>query len=58
MIGLITSNLDDDFLVFKNNAVYHHPFDVVLEEHDLLFSVVLLAKLLLRCLAHDPLARS
>ena len=58
MIELITSNLNDGFFAFKNNAVYHHLFDVVLEEHDLLFSVVLLTKLLLRFLAHDPLARS
>ena len=59
MIELIVSNLNDSSLVIKNNIPYLDLLAEVFEEYvldDLLFSLVLFAKHLLSCLAHDPLA--
>ncbi len=59
MIERLASNLNDGFLIVKNDVLYLHLFDVVLEKHvldDFLLSLVLLAKLLLGLLAQGLLA--
>ena len=59
MLELVVSNLNDGFIAAKNNLLYLQLFHLVLNQHildNLLLSLVFLAKPLLGCLAHDPLA--